>query len=323
MNKLTLACALLCTFKIAGASDPQYQTGQGSLQLDSANIKLRDTKRNKDLPVFAYFPKEAGSYPVIVFSHGALGSGKSYANLLSFWAGRGYVCLAPTHDDSLTLHPEQIRKQGGREVAREEFTQLFHDPPGWKNRAADISLVIDSLDQVQKLAPALKGKLDAVHIGVGGHSYGAYTTHLVSGALVDLPEEKAHSFKDDRAKAFLVLSGAGPSQMGLTEHSWDHCDKPMMFETGSRDPGAKGQGPMWRLHAYDSCPAGDKYSIYIENASHFTFVGRQESKEFDVVKASSIAFWDAYLKDDPAARGYLKSDAILHLNENGVTYKSK
>ena len=129
MNKLMLGCALLCTFRIARGSDPSYQTGEGSLHADSANVTLHDAKRKKDLPIIAYFPKEASSYPVIVFSHGALGSGKSYANLLSFWAGRGYVCLAPTHDDSLTLHPEQIRKQGGREVAREEFTQLFHDPP--------------------------------------------------------------------------------------------------------------------------------------------------------------------------------------------------
>src|SRR5206468_9874343 len=154
---------------------------------------------------------------------------------------------------------------------------------GWKNRAADISLVISSFDDIQRLAPELKGRLDAAHIGVGGHSYGAYTTNLIAGALVDLPEHKAHNFKDDRATAFLVLSGAGPAQMGLTEHSWDHCDKPMMFETGSRDPGAKGQGPVWRVHPYDSCPPGDKYSVYIEGATHFTFVGRRDDKQFDVV----------------------------------------
>src|SRR5204863_1411686 len=115
-------------------------------------------------------------------------------------------------DDSLSLHPEQTRQRGFRAAAREQLGQLFHDPPGWKSRAADITLVIDSLDEIQKLAPELKGKLDASRIGVGGHSYGAYTTNLIAGALVDLPEEKAHSFRDNRAKAFLVLSGAGPSQ---------------------------------------------------------------------------------------------------------------
>src|SRR5262245_20271127 len=118
-----------------------YDVGAGTLHVGSATITLRDEKRMKDLPVIAYFPKENGAYPVIVFSHGALGSGRSYMKLLSFWASRGYVCLAPTHEDSLSLHPEQIKEQGGREVAREEFTQLFYDPPGWKNRATDISFV--------------------------------------------------------------------------------------------------------------------------------------------------------------------------------------
>jgi predicted dienelactone hydrolase len=322
MSRLVFLATCLSIVMIVRAA-PAYDTGEGSLHVANASFSLHDGKRSKDLPVTAYFPKENGAFPVIVFSHGALGSGRSYVNLLSFWASRGYVCLAPTHDDSLSLHGQQIREQGGRQVAREEFTQLFHDPSGWKNRAADVSFVISSFDEIQKLEPQLKGKLDVARVGVGGHSYGAYTTNLVAGALVDLPEEKSHSFKEDRAHAFLILSGAGPAQMGLTEHSWDHCEKPMMFETGSRDPGASGEGPLWRLHAYDSCPSGDKFSVYIDNATHFTFVGRRDSKEFDVVKASSIAFWDAYLKDDPAAKAYLKSDSISHLSNNGVTFKSK
>src|SRR6476660_9432957 len=123
MRRLVFLVAFLCIARFA----PAYDTGEGSLHVASANFSIHDAARNKDLPITAYFPKEGG-YPVIVFSHGALGSGKSYVNLHSFWASRGYVCLAPTHDDSLTLHPQQIREQGGRHVAREEFTQLFHDP---------------------------------------------------------------------------------------------------------------------------------------------------------------------------------------------------
>jgi predicted dienelactone hydrolase len=315
--------AAIVFFAICASRAVAYDVGAGSLQVGSTNLKLHDARRNKDLPLIAYFPKSAGPFPVIVFSHGATGTGKAYGNLLEFWAGRGYVVLAPTHEDSFALHPERAREHGVREAALETIQQMVDDPPGWRNRATDVSFVIDSLNEIERLSPELKGELDAEHIGVGGHSYGAYTTNLVAGATVDLPQEKAHSFKDDRVSAFLVLSGQGPAQMGLTEHSWDHCEKPMMFETGSKDTGAKGQGPLWRLHPYASCPPGDKYSVYIDGAQHFTFVGRRESREFDVVKASSIAFWDAYLRDDSAARTYLKSDAISHLHDNGVTYKSK
>src|SRR2546426_4571608 len=182
MTTLLTFLSLLGT--VPPASDPAYNVGEGSLRVTGANFTIHDLKRNKDLPVVAYFPNEQGSYPVIVFSHGATASGRSYASLLQFWASHGYVCLAPTHDDSLSLHPEQTRRLGVLAAAREQLGQLFHDPPGWKNRTADISFVIDSLPEIPKQVPDLEGKLDGAHIGIGGHSYGAYTTNLIAGALV-------------------------------------------------------------------------------------------------------------------------------------------
>ena len=44
---------------------------------------------------------------------------------------------------------------------------------------------------------------------------------------------------------------------------------------------------------------------------------------FDYVKMASLAFWDAYLKDDAKAREYLKSDALPAYSKGALTLSKK
>ena len=87
-----------------------------------------------------------------------------------------------------------------------------------------------------------------------------------------------------------------------------------MTITGSRDQGAGGQGPDWKKEPYLFSPPGDKYLVYIEGANHMSFgggLGSRGSKPTEVVKATSLAFWNAYLKDDAAAKTSLQSGEVL------------
>jgi len=117
--------------------------------------------------------------------------------------------------------------------------------------------------------------MDAQSIGVGGHSYGAYTAQLIGGATIDIPQgAKGQSFTDRRVRAILLLSPQGSGQQGLTRNSWANLKLPMMTMTGSRDRGAQGQGPEWKEEPFKYSPAGDKYLVFIEGATHFSFSGR-------------------------------------------------
>jgi predicted dienelactone hydrolase len=168
---------------------------------------------------------------------------------------------------------------------------------------------------------------------------------LVGGATVDFPDgAKDRSFADRRVRAVLVISGQGAGQQGLTEHSWKKMALPMMTMTGSKDRGAGGQGPEWKKQPYDFSPAGDKYHVFIEGASHFSFGGElagggltasalgpgvrqkleggrrvgfgpggaagEQAEVFSTVKTATINFWNAYLKQEPQARVYLASDQL-------------
>src|SRR5207244_281867 len=86
--------------------------------------------------------------------------------------------------------------------------------PQWRDRARDISLVIDSLADLEVRFPELKGKMDRTKIGVGGHSYGAFTAMLLGGARTfgNPPLLVA----DPRVTAILAMSPQGvASNRGL------------------------------------------------------------------------------------------------------------
>src|SRR5512146_2090424 len=81
-----------------------YRAAPGPFAVETVNeIILHDAKRNKDLAVFVSYPKGDGKFPVIIFSHGAMGSGDMGFPIVRHWTSYGYVVLCPTHDDSLKL----------------------------------------------------------------------------------------------------------------------------------------------------------------------------------------------------------------------------
>lgn len=288
------------------------------------DIVLHDAKRDKVLHIRIFYPNEPGPYPIIVFSHGAGGSQSCCEALTRHWATYGYVTLQPTHDDSTVL-----RHNAGEEDIN--FLKAVRDalkkPSLWQSRPQDISFVLDSLPALKKLIPALAGKLDAEHIGVGGHSMGAFTADAIAGALVDLPNHPATNFADPRAKAVLLLSPQGPGEFGLTDHSWDHVTLPLLSMTGSLDLGAGNQGPEWKKIPFERSQPGAKYHVFIDGANHMSFIGAmtnlpgrtaQSDSILGYTNAASLAFWDAYLKADSGAKNYLQSNALADFSHATV-----
>lgn len=288
------------------------------------DIVLLDAKRGKELHVRVFYPNEPGPYPVIVFSHGAGGSQSCCEALTRHWATYGYVTLQPTHDDSTV----QRRNAGEENI---NFLIAVRDalkkPALWQSRPRDISFVLDSLPVLQKRIPALGGKIDAEHIGVGGHSMGAFTADAIAGALIDLPNHPATNFADSRVKAVVLLSPQGPGEFGLTDHSWDHVTLPLLSMTGSLDLGAGNQGPDWKKIPFERSQPGAKYHVFIQGANHMSFISaktlvRAHAAQGDSIlgytNAASLAFWDAYLKADSAAKNYLQSDALPDFSHASV-----
>ena len=327
------ACGAVADKNQPGAARPKdaYKLEQGPLGVKViSEIVLKDSTRAKDLPVRIYYPYAKGPFPVIIFSHGAGGSKEGYAYLGHHWASHGYVCIHPSHADSVAMNRKKGREYSLRDAVREALT----DPKAWRNRPKDISFIIDSLGEFEKEAPQLKGKMDRARIGVGGHSFGAYTSQLIGGAKIAAEQAgKTKNFRDSRVSAVLLISAQGPGQMGLATGSWDSMSLPMMDMTGSEDKGALGQSPEWRMEAFRSSPAGDKYHVFVEGATHGSFTGLvlkgrnrltdaisgTDPKILDYTKIATTSFWDAYLKGDRKAKKYLQGNALEDYSSGAVS----
>jgi predicted dienelactone hydrolase len=202
------------------------------------------------------------------------------------------------------------------------------NPATWRDRAADISFVISSLEEIKKQLTGFEGELDRAKIGVGGHSFGAYTSMLIGGATVLVPgQEEPVSFADLRVRAILPIAGQGRGQQGLHDHSWDKLTLPMIMITGTQDRGLNGEEPRWRAEGFQFCPPGNKYWAFVTGASHFSYDGRTgnsaQNRISDVVKSASLAFWDAYLRESQAAKEYLTSRRLQEDHAGAVEMYTK
>jgi predicted dienelactone hydrolase len=315
-----LCTALLSAGGKAAQGGTAYKFADGLYQVVVVkDLQLRDQKRGKDLSVKIYHPAGRGPFPVVIFSHGFGGDKDAFEHLSRFLATHGYVCIHPTHADSL-------RGKGGLKEALKEGALLkaLSDPKKISERVGDVSFVLDSFAELEKQVPALRGTLDTTRIGVAGHSFGAFTAMLLGGVTVDVPGgAKDTSFADKRIKAILPISGQGTGQQGLTERSWRLLRMPMMTLAGSQDL-KPGKGAGWRREPFKYSPPGDKYEVFIDGANHLSYGGRLGSGRIqEIVKIASIAFWDAYLKGINEARAYLQSNKLAGYAQGAVTLSRK
>jgi predicted dienelactone hydrolase len=189
---------------------------------------------------------------LIVFSHGFGGIKNGYEYLGTAWANSGYMVIFPTH---LGSDHDAFLQVGGK-TSRDPGAAFDLQ----KQRTADISFIISSLDKIEQEVN-LRGKIDRQHTAASGHSMGAGTALLLGGEMAGPPGGPLQSFRDDRVKAVVAMSPQGAGEEGFAEHSWDHLLIPVMTMSGTLEGGVGGEPPSWRLQPFQHMAAGDKYQV--------------------------------------------------------------
>lgn len=180
----------------------------------------------------------------------------------------------------------------------------------------DVKVVLDKI-AVWNREPqhALAGRLDLDHIGMSGHSFGAMTTQAVSGQHAG---RFARSRIDARIKAAIAMSPSTPAR-GDAAKAFGNVKIPWLLMTGTKDVSRfRTQTVESRRAVYTALPPGDKYELLLHDAEHSAFGdhglrGDTESRDPNhhrAILAVSTAFWDAYLRDDAAAKKYLGGPAV-------------
>jgi len=298
MKRFLITLAALAVAACASDQPKKPEAGKASLAEGEASpvgviptALLHDAQRNKDVDVSIEYPTRGGPFPLIILSHAYGGSNRGYESLVANWTSHGYVVIRPAHADAGAMRatpPRDVAERGeeprsnrGRAAQAAQQPPPFRPNPAeeiwdkerepqWRDRARDISFVIDSLPGLEERFPELKGKIDRAKIVVAGHSYGAFTAMLVGGMRAG-----GLNVADSRVSAILAMSPQGvASNRGLTAESWRDVKVPAMFMTGSRDFGAvETETPDWRKTAYENSPAGDKYFVFLPGARTATFTG--------------------------------------------------
>lgn len=306
-------------------SDGWYSASQQDLEIESQAGILLSRPGMRDLSLRITAPKAGGPYPLIVWSHGMYGSESGYGSLVDSWAKSGYVTIQPTHDDSLRYADAETR----RSAMRGSLDNIGSAP----QRPKDISLVLDSLDEITRKAPTLGSKIDRMRLGMGGHSFGAWTAQVVSGMSGRVGGLTA---KDDRFQAFLVISPQGEGG-NVGPSSFKTMKGPMMMISGDKDSGRGEWDPkVYRRQAFEGAAPGDKWLVWIKDAYHNfggisgreggvqlggRLMGPSNPTHSRQVRTSSLAFWDATLKGRPEAKNYLKNKEIERTG--GIALSSK
>jgi predicted dienelactone hydrolase len=129
-------------------------------------------------------PVAAGTFGVIVISHGAGGMALLHRDLAMALASHGYVVAAPTHP----------RGKGN------DVTGLAV----WVGRPKQVSRIVDTIFDDRQLA----SHVERGRVGVVGHSNGGYTALAVAGAQPTPGAEAAHCREHPDDTTFCTFGGA-------------------------------------------------------------------------------------------------------------------
>lgn len=222
-------------------------------------------------------------FPLVVFSHGDDGCGTQSVFITEELARRGYVVIAPDHLDA------RCSVDGGPSRGPDPNDEPpFTDPAAWTDqshldRRTDVENATDWLLANAEFAP----RIDALRIGIMGHSLGGYTALAMVGAW--------ESWRDPRFKAALLLS---PFLTPFLEQGSlaSQVHAPLMYQGGTLDEGITpyiaGPTRAYPAGAYEvSNPP--KYFAEIRGAGHFYWT--------NTTCAASATVQDCYADEPNAA----------------------
>ncbi len=323
MAASTLPMKMFCLLALAMlvvAPMPAARAATNAVEIFRAD--WLDAPRHRIVPVKIYYPPTGGPSPVIIFSHGLGGSREGYEYLGRYWAAHGYVSVHLQHpgSDAAVWQDKPVTE------LKSSLRQSAANLANAANRPADVSFAIDQLEKLNRENSPLKNRLDLARLGMAGHSFGAFTALAVAGQVFLMPGDREISYADPRVKAAVAMSAPVPVRKNTLDRAFGKIKIPVFHMTGTEDSSPIGETkPAERRVPFDHIHGADQYLLTLTGGDHMIFGGvsrglsAEKEREFKaLICESSGAFWDAYLKGDAPAKGWLTNDFKTVLATNGT-----
>ena len=199
-------------------------------------------------------------------------------------------------------------------------------------RIGDVRFVIDEVIRRALAGETAFAHADAKRIGMSGHSFGSQTTMAVSGQKAG--NLGGQSGLELRLTSAIAFSPNARNKRNLARQYGD-IRIPVFSITGTVDGSILGDGTRYqdRLLPFENMALGGKYLVVFDAGDHMVFGGHEfgprraetaRDREIQAaVKAGSLAFWDATLKDDAAARQWLTDGGFQSMLDKKDRFASK
>ena len=262
------------------------------LNIEEINFNWLDQSRDRVVPALLFKPaRQQKATALVIFSHGLGGSKERYAYLGQYWASQGYASLHLQHDGS------------DRKVWRGSRLMLpfrLMDAADTTEALARVQDVKFALDQI--LASEHAADFDNQNIVMAGHSYGANTSMLLSGAQVE-QNGTLVSLKDNRIKAAILISAPPFYNDQPLDNVLAEVNIPTLHITTTEDeirvPGYY-SSPQDRIDVYQAIASHYKVLAVFSSGSHNIFSGwrgrKDNQPQRQVIKAATQALSTAFLK---------------------------
>ncbi|HEX5219034.1 MAG TPA: alpha/beta fold hydrolase [Verrucomicrobiae bacterium] len=298
------------------------ELNQSTNPISTARFTWYDSRRDRDVPVKIYSPATSPApCPIIIFSHGLGGTRDTYEYLGRHWASHGYFVVHVQHLGS----DDAVWRDAGLFRGMAAMRKAVADPRNAINRPKDVSFVIDELERLNREKSPYQQQLDLNRIGVAGHSFGAFTALAIAGQAFAPTANPQSSRADARVKAIVPMSAPAPANKRRLDESYANVRIPCFHMTGTKDTSPIGDTtPEERRMPFDHCKNSDQFLLTFKDGDHMLFSGRdrrpskQERKYQELICESSTAFWNAYLRNDAAAKAWLTNKFKAELGTNGT-----
>ena len=248
--------------------------------------------RHVDLEIKVSAPATGDNLQVILLSHGHgpsnfLSSYRGYGPMVDFFAAEGFVVIQPTHQNSKVLGLS---------------SSLPEAPLFWSSRPADMTFILDHLDEIIATVPGLAARVDKTNVAVVGHSMGGQTVAMLAGMEVtDYATGKILNAAEPRLKArVLIGASGGPEGFNgaarqmypvLAAGDFNTMTLPALIVNGDKDVNLMFSDlDNWRADAYYQSP-GPKDLLTVFGAEHiFGGISGYDARETSDENPERVAF---------------------------------
>lgn len=261
-----------------------------------------DNGRDRPVPVRLYAPQATTvTLPLILFSHGLGGSRYGYSHLGRFWASHGFVSIHLQHAGS------DRGVWGSRGLSMLGALRSAANVDNAVARVLDVRFALDTLLGDRDWS----GRIDRRRIGIAGHSFGANTAILASGARFR-DGDAVRTFGDPRISAAVLMSPPALPADQDPYFVYSAVGLPTLHLTGTRDetmiPGLTTLADERRV-PFDSMAALPRYLGVFDAGRHSMFADWSRDETSAQIKAAArdltLAFWRSVFDSDREASARL------------------